>query len=88
MIKPDDLAPALRGKTAEEQARVVEAVINAARQGRYVLTAAETKELKDFLLRVRARRIVPDELTIAVNQIARQYHQHLVASAAGSGRNA
>jgi len=71
MIKPDELAPGLSGKNSGEQARFVEALLDAARRGRFPVTPAEAKQLRDFLLRLRQKQPVSDDLMLAVNRIAR-----------------
>lgn len=84
MINPNDLAPPLRGKTAAEQSRVVQAILDAARNGRFPLLASDTKMLGDFVRRVRERKAIGDELMRSVNHVTRQYEQHLIARASGN----
>ena len=50
MVNAYDLSPALRGKSADEQSRVAQAIMAACREGRFPLSAADTRALSEFVI--------------------------------------
>ena len=83
MVNTYDLSPALRGKSPDEQSRVAQAIMAACREGRFPLSAADTRALSEFVVQIHHGRAVDDTLLLAVSTLCRQYEQHLIARARG-----
>jgi siroheme synthase (precorrin-2 oxidase/ferrochelatase) len=78
-----ELSPALRGKSPQEQARLAQAIMAAAREGRFPLNTADLRNLSAFVVQIHQGHLVDDTLMLAVSTLCRHYEQYLIAKARG-----
>jgi hypothetical protein len=83
MATNDELSPALRGKSPQEQARIAQGLIAASKEGRFVLASADLRCLSQFVLQIHQGRSVDDTLLLAVSTLVRHYEQYPIARGQG-----
>jgi hypothetical protein len=81
VVNAEDLSPALRGKSLPDQLRLIQAIIDAGKRGRFSIGAADSMLLAQFVTQLQQGRTVEDALLLAVSCIVRHYEQHLIAIA-------
>jgi hypothetical protein len=84
MINHDELSPALRGKSPQEQARLAQALIAASKEGRFPIVSADVTSLSQFVAQVHERRSVDDTLLLTVSRLVRHYEQYIIAQVHGA----
>lgn len=82
MITPEEIAPALKGKSAKDQTALLRRILESAQRGQIPLSREEGKTITDFIL-ASARGPVDETLWRQVNAIVRQYEQLLIARTTG-----